>query len=174
MNYNLLPWREAVAEKRRLYRQCFAWLTIFILLFSVSMISRVLYEKVQTLRSEAQNLEKELDKTRQQVMMQGSSIAPASVHKPAGLYALLRSMFAAMNDGVCFTSLHVMHSNVAFHGQVNNDIALSHFLMTWPISNEFSSLKLQSLNDAPEWNGQVFEIAAALNVSQSRLSDDQN
>jgi hypothetical protein len=174
MNYNLLPWRESQAFKRRLYR-LWALRVGALLAFLVAVIAIIIFhQRASALSAREQQLSVAINAAKATRAKAPTGVVMMSVHSPAGLRELLHQLFFGMADQVCVTSLHTSHTAVILHGQAPNDVALSHFLPAWPVGRFFSSLRLQSMNDDEARGVTVFEISGALAEAASEDNDDMD
>lgn len=171
MNYNLLPWREAAELRRRLYRQWVIGSGVAVLFAGVLFAIVFFHEQARTLTLHQQQLSVAIAAAKAKRVQQPNQTAVVSMHTPAGLRGLLHQLFFGSADAVCLTSLHMNNTTVLLHGQAPSEAALSHFLLAWPVSDYFSSLHLQSMNQDAVNRVTVFEVSATLASSASEDDD---
>lgn len=172
MNYNLLPWREAAALRRR---WCLVWgvrVGVAFGFLAVFIAVMVFHQRAAVLSVRQQQLAVAIEAAKAQRRKTPTTVAVVSVHTPAGFRELLHQLFFGRADAVCMTSLHVSNTSVVFHGQAPNEAALSHFLPAWPVNAFFSSLHLQSMNNDADQGVTVFEVSGALPQVTSDHNDD--
>lgn len=172
MNYNLLPWREAAALRRRCYLMWAVRVGVVLGFLAVLIAAMVFHQRAAVLSARQQQLSAAIEAAKAQRRKTPTSVAVVSVHTPAGFRKLLHQLFFGMADQVCMTSLHVNNTSVAFHGQAPNEVALSHFLPAWPVGAFFSSLHLQSMNEDADQGVTVFEVSGVLAQAVSDNDDD--